>query len=126
MCCRNKILFLLVFAFLSLKCFSQTGYQTFNYPNGQVASEGMMRDGKPDGFWKTYYENGQLKSEGKRTDFLLDSTWVFFSEQGDTSLIINYRKGLKNGFRYTFSDDGVLVELECLSGTAYFQLFRNY
>lgn len=110
MCHSAKISLVIVFFFFSLNSFSQTGYQSFNYPNGQIASEGLMRDGKPDGFWKTYYENGQLKSAGKRTDFLLDSTWVFFSEQGDTSLIINYRKGLKNGPRYTFSADDILVE----------------
>ena len=83
--------------------FSQTGYQTFTYPSGQVSSEGLLRDGRPDGMWKTYYESGQLKSVGKRTDFLLDSTWMFFKENGDTNLIVNYRKDLKNGPRFTFS-----------------------
>ena len=90
--------------------FSQTGYQAFTYPGGQVASEGMLRDGCPDGLWKTYYENGQLKSIGKRTDFLLDSTWVFFSEVGDTSLIVNYKRDLKNGPRFTFGKDDIVME----------------
>ena len=90
--------------------FSQTGYQAFTYPGGQVASEGMLRDGRPDGLWKTYYENGQLKSIGKRTDFLLDSTWVFFSEVGDTSLIVNYKRDLKNGPRFTFGKDDIVME----------------
>ena len=61
----------------SSEVFSQTEYKTFTYPGGQIASEGTLRDGRPDGLWKTYYESGQLKSIGKRTDFLLDSTWVF-------------------------------------------------
>ena len=61
----------------STNVFSQTDYQTFTYPNGQISSEGILRDSRPDGLWKTYYESGQLKSIGKRTDFLLDSTWVF-------------------------------------------------
>ena len=94
----------------SHEVFSQTGYQTFTYPGGQVASEGMLRDGRPDGLWKTYYESGQLKSIGKRTDFLLDSTWVFFSETGDTSLIVNYKRDLKNGPRFTFGKDDILME----------------
>ena len=93
-----------------LGLYSQTEYQQFTYPNGQVASEGMLRDGKPDGLWKTYYENGQLKSIGKRTDFLLDSTWVFFTESGDTSLVINYKKDLKNGPRFTYSETEVMME----------------
>ena len=94
----------------SHEVFSQTGYQAFTYPGGQVASEGMLRDGRPDGLWKTYYENGQLKSIGKRTDFLLDSTWLFFSEVGDTSLIVNYKRDLKNGPRFTFGKDDIVME----------------
>jgi len=90
--------------------FSQTEYQQFTYPNGQVASEGIVRDGKPDGLWKTYYESGQLKSIGKRTDFLLDSTWVFFKENGDTNLVVNYKHDLKNGSRFTYSETEVMME----------------
>ena len=93
-----------------LEVFSQTGYQAYTYPGGQVASEGMLRDGRPDGLWKTYYESGQLKSIGKRTDFLLDSTWVFFTEAGDTSLIVNYKRDLKNGSRFTFGKDDIVME----------------
>jgi len=61
-----------------------------------------MVDGKPDGYWKTYHENGILKSEGNRKDFLLDSTWKFYDDEGQIVLIVNYRKGQKNGNRITF------------------------
>ena len=30
------------------------GYNVFYYDNGKISSEGNMRIGKPDGFWKTY------------------------------------------------------------------------
>ena len=101
---------IMVCLLFSLKVFSQTDYQQYTYPNGQISSEGILRDGRPDGLWKTYYENGQLKSIGKRTDFLLDSTWVFFKENGDTTLIVNYRKDLKNGPRFTYSETEILME----------------
>ena len=109
---RIKSLIFLIWMslFFSFEVFSQTGYQTYTYPSGQISSEGTLRDGKPDGLWKTYYESGQLKSVGKRTDFLLDSTWVFFSEAGDTTLIVNYTKDLKNGPRFTFGKDDILEE----------------
>ena len=95
---KKSIILFAAFCFLfALKGISQTEYQSYSYQNGQIASEGYLRDGKPDGLWKTYYESGQLKSIGKRTDFLLDSTWVFFKENGDTNLVVNYRKDLKNG-----------------------------
>ena len=100
---KTILLFLAIGLLFSLKAFSQTEYQTYSYPNGQISSEGTLRDGRPDGLWKTYYESGQLKSVGKRKDFLLDSTWVFFSESGDTTLMVNYKKDLKNGPRFTYS-----------------------
>ena len=106
----STILLIFMFLFFSLTVFSQTEYQTFSYPSGQISSEGWLRDGKPDGLWKTYYENGQLKSIGKRTDYLLDSTWVFFSEDGDTTLIISYKNDLKNGPRFTFGNEEILME----------------
>ena len=94
----------------STRLFSQTEYQTFTYPNGQISSEGILREGRPDGLWKTYYESGQLKSIGKRTEFLLDSTWVFLKENGDTSLVVNYKKDLKNGPRFTYSETEIVME----------------
>ncbi|MCR5658704.1 MAG: hypothetical protein K6G25_05210 [Bacteroidales bacterium] len=106
-----RYIFLIFIGLLfSANLFSQTEYQTFTYPSGQISSEGILRDGKPDGLWKTYYENGQLKSIGKRTNFLLDSTWVFFSEVGDTTLIVNYKKDLKNGPRFTYSETDMFME----------------
>ena len=110
---KHTIGIILVFVFglvCSLESFSQTGYQTFTYPSGRVSSEGYLRDGQPDGLWKTYYESGQLKSIGKRTNFLLDSTGVFFSEVGDTTLVVNYRNGVKNGPRFTYGEDDVVME----------------
>ena len=107
---KVSILLVIICFFFVFDAMSQAEYQTFTYPSGQIASEGWLRDGRPDGLWKTYYESGQLKSIGKRTDFLLDSTWVFFAENGDTSLIVNYKKDLKNGLRFTFGKDGIVEE----------------
>jgi len=81
------------------------GYHIFKYPNGTVSSEGVLKDGKPDGFWKSYYVTGIKKSEGKRTNFLLDSIWVFFDQAGDTTEKINYLLGKKNGWYYKYKKD---------------------
>jgi hypothetical protein len=62
----------------------RNGFVQFFYPSGQLASEGTMRDGQPDGYWVTYYPTGLKKSEGKRTNFLLDSIWTFYDNKGDT------------------------------------------
>jgi len=81
------------------------GYHIFRYPNGTISSEGMLRDGKPDGFWKSYYVTGIKKSEGKRSNFLLDSIWIFYDQAGDTTEKINYLLGKKNGWYYKYRKD---------------------
>jgi antitoxin component YwqK of YwqJK toxin-antitoxin module len=79
------------------------GYTIFRYPNtDRISSEGLMRDGKPDGYWKSYYPTGIMSSEGNRINFMMDSTWVFYTVTGDTSEIINYRLDRRSGFRYLF------------------------
>lgn len=83
----------------------QDGYQVFRYPNGVISSEGYMKNGKPEGFWKSYYVTGVKKSEGKRTNFLLDSVWVFYDQTGDTLEKINYVLGKKNGYYYKYKKD---------------------
>lgn len=81
------------------------GYHIFKYPNGSISSEGTIKNGKPDGFWKSYFVTGIKKSEGKRTNFLLDSIWVFFDQAGDTTEKINYLLGKKNGWYYKYKKD---------------------
>lgn len=83
------------------------GFHQFRYPNGTVSSEGYIRNGKPDGYWKSYYVTGVLKSEGKRTSFLLDSVWVFFDQSADTTEKINYLLGKRNGYYYKYQKDPV-------------------
>lgn len=86
------------------------GNQKFYHANGKLASEGIMHDGKPDGFWRTYDENGKLRSEGNRKNYLLDSIWNFYNESGDITLSITYKNDLKNGYRTTYLPDKILVD----------------
>jgi len=81
------------------------GYQVFKYPNGTISSEGLIRNGKPEGFWKSYYVTGVKKSEGKRTNFLLDSIWVFYDQTGDTTEKISYLYGKRNGYSLKYLKD---------------------
>ncbi|MFO8055522.1 MAG: hypothetical protein R6U19_10225 [Bacteroidales bacterium] len=85
-------------------------YEKFLYDNGQISSEGILREGKPDGYWKTYYKDGTIKSEGNRKNFKLDSTWKFYNSDGEINMIINYREGLKNGKRITYSEEEIIME----------------
>ncbi len=83
----------------------EDGYKVFKYPNGSVSSEGFMKNGKPDGFWKNYYITGVKRSEGRYTSFMLDSIWLFYDQVGDTTDKINYLFGKKNGYYYTYKKD---------------------
>lgn len=86
------------------------GYNKFYYENGNVSSEGSMKDGKPNLYWKNYFESGVLKSEGNRKNFLLDSLWKFYNEDEKLLLEINYLEGKKNGFRTTYQGNEILKE----------------
>jgi len=69
----------------------------FYYKDGTLSSEGYLRNGKPDGYWKTYYQTGTLKSEGNRKYFQLDSVWTFYNKQGLITKQISYKEGLRDG-----------------------------
>jgi uncharacterized protein len=104
----KKALFIFVIFLTGLFVFGQTGsnpqngYQVFRYPNGTISSEGQFKNGKPEGFWKSYYVTSVKKSEGKYSNFQLDSVWVFFDQTGDTLEKINYLFGKRNGYSYKY------------------------
>ena len=82
----------------------------YRYESGAISSEGTLRNGEPDGYWKSYYRNGQLKTEGNRLNFLLDGIWKFYSAQGELSVSITYKEGKKNGVQTTWVDSLPLKE----------------
>jgi len=130
----KRIFILSFFIFICTISFSQEkvtlkdGYQVFKYPNGAFSSEGLIKNGKPEGFWKSYYVTGVKKSEGRRTSYLLDSIWVFYDQSGDTTEKINYLYGKKNGWYYKYKTDAArgnyiwskeLYSADKKAGTAY-------
>lgn len=111
----KKILSIIVLVFWAVLSLAQNstnpnGYNVFYYPNGQKSSEGLLKDGKPEGWWKSYNEQGVLVSEGNRVNHILDSTWTFYNDKGDKTLVINYKKGKKDGQRIQYFDNEYVVE----------------
>jgi len=107
----------------------QDGYQIFRYPNGTISSEGIFKNGKPEGFWRSFYVTGVKKSEGRYTNFQLDSIWLFYDQAGDTIEKINYLFGKRNGYSFKYKKDpfkGIYVYSKELfagdkrEGTAFF------
>lgn len=103
-----QISFLVLALVVSTVGWSQ--FVQYRYESGTVSSEGTMRNGKPDGYWKTYYPDGGLKTEGNRLDFKLDSTWKFYREDSTLERIITYRDDIKNGPEKYYSKKGILLE----------------
>lgn len=84
------------------------GYNRFYHENGELASEGAMKDGKPTGHWKNYYPNGTLRSEGKRAGTKLDSLWRFYDKNGVLEAEIWYEDGKKDSLTKKYSKEGFL------------------
>lgn len=81
------------------------------YENGQVSSEGSLRNGRPDGYWKSYYRDGVLKAEGNRKDYQLDGPWVFYNREGLPTSEITYLNGQKDGPSKVYVN-GFLVKVD--------------
>lgn len=113
---KFRIVLFIILNFSFLISFSQTinpnGYNVFFYDNGVKSSEGTMRDGKADGYWKNYFKNGNLKIEGNRKNFQLDSVWKFYSENGKITKTINYLEGKKNGYSFNYDTNQRVVSKE--------------
>ncbi len=115
---KNKIT-LLIIGFICMSWINQTnaqtnenGFNVFYYPNGKKLSEGNLKNGKPEGYWKTYYDNGKIKTEGNRKNYVLDSVWKFYSDKGIISSEINYKEGKKTGFHRIYNEKGKLLSEE--------------
>jgi antitoxin component YwqK of YwqJK toxin-antitoxin module len=107
---KMKALFTFWFLGIAMVLCAQTEFVQYRYENGVVSSEGTMRNGKPDGYWKTYFPSGKLKTEGRRVNFQLDSTWNFYREDGTIERVINYREDLKNGIEQIHDAKGNIAE----------------
>ncbi len=98
---------LVIFTCLQISLSAQVEFKKFYHPNGKVSAEGVMKNGKPVGIWKSYYPDGVLKSVGKRHNDKPDSIWNFYDRQGILKSSISYRRGVRNGYseEYKLADD---------------------
>ena len=85
-------------------------YKIFHYPYGVISSEGILVDGKPDGYWKSYSEEGVLISEGNRKNFELDGVWKFYAPTGELRMELEYKNGKKDGNRIVYSPQDYSIE----------------
>ena len=84
-------------------------WTSFTYPQGQLASQGCLVMGQPEGIWETYHENGELKSRGSRKNHLLEGSWTFFNEQGILQQEVTYVQNEKSGWELHYGSEGQLL-----------------
>ena len=63
------------------------------YENGQLKSNGNVKDGKPDGRWEWYHENGQLSGKRNYKDGKEEGLWEYFNEDGTLKKTETYKDG---------------------------------
>lgn len=80
-------------------------FKQYIYQNGKIASEGYLKNERPDGLWKSWYVSGIKKSEGIWKNFMLDSIWIFYDELGDTVEKVSYLDGKKSGYDFKYYKD---------------------
>lgn len=106
---------LLLFLLACLPSWSQqrdsVRWKVFYYEGGAKRSEGNLRNGIPDGYWKTYYRNGKLKAAGNRENFKLDSIWTFYNIDGVKTSEISYENEVKQGLTKVYKE-GKLYKTE--------------
>ena len=105
------LILFLIFPLL-LKSQSLDGFKKYTYPNGEIASKGYLKNGKPEGFWINYYQNGNIKSKGNRVNNKLDSIWNFYNTNGSLSVSLRYENGVKHGWKITYNKNSYIVKKE--------------
>lgn len=114
---RISLLILLCLSSTYIRCQEEGVYTTYSYDNGQISSEGILKNGRPDGYWKTYYEDGTLKTEGNRKDYLLDSVWNFYTAAGNLKEVIDYKQGKRNGWSTRFANTLIVERCQYVNDT---------
>jgi antitoxin component YwqK of YwqJK toxin-antitoxin module len=111
----RKIYCCLLLSVIGFSVFGQdevdpNGYNVFYYSSGEIASEGLFKNGLPEGVWKSYYPSGVIKSIGNKVAGQSDSLWQFFDKDGLLTATYEYANDLKNGCARQFDSLGTVTQ----------------
>jgi antitoxin component YwqK of YwqJK toxin-antitoxin module len=71
----------------------EEGFWTYWYDNGKKAREGNFVQGKRDGTHKYWFPDGRLRGEGGFKNDVYDGKWVMYKEDGSGSVEQTYKNG---------------------------------
>ncbi len=92
------------------------GPKTDYHPNGQVARRYTVKDGVPDGSYKSYSDSGKIVSDQSLVDGVPNgTTWIFYSN-GNVRSVIQYVDGLPQGECKEYYENGNIKSESMISG----------
>ena len=78
-------------------------------------SQGLLKNGKEEGYWVIYHDNGQLWSKGKYKNGNREGYWEIYHQNGMLLTKGNYKNNKKQGVFHFYDNMGAFVEM--MSGT---------
>jgi len=79
------------------------------YPNGVVEMQGMMKDGKREGLWKSFYENGSPWSETTFKNGIKEGPTTTWYENEQKRYVGNYKNDVEIGKWTYWNEKGEVV-----------------
>jgi len=92
------------------------GPKTDYHPNGQVARRYTVKDGVPDGSYKSYSDSGKIVSDQYLVDGLPNGITKTFYSNGNLRSEINYVNGLPQGESKEYYENGNIKSESMISG----------
>ncbi len=83
---------------------TQNGESIIKYKSGKVKMQGMMKDGKREGLWKSFYENGNQWSESVFTAGIKNGKTSTWYENGNKRYDGFYTNDMESG-KWTYWDE---------------------
>lgn len=79
------------------------------WENGQLEMEVNLKNGKPDGLWKSYHKNGQLRQEGTYKNGKQNGLFTGYHQNGRLESVGTIKDGKPDGFVQLYWENGELM-----------------
>lgn len=80
------------------------------YETGVLLKEGPLKNGKPDGLWKSYYQNGLLWSEGEFSEGIRNGLTKTYHANGNLYYEGYYTNNTKDSLWQFWNAEGKFVQ----------------
>ena len=100
------------FTIISNQDTTQNGESIIKYPSGKVKMQGMMKDGKREGLWKSFYETGLPWSETTFEAGIKNGKTTTWYENGNKRYKGFYKNDKESGKWTYWNEAGELVNTQ--------------